>query len=91
MARRDTDASNKTGKFIMSAVINPNSAVTVASNKLAKSDQILQKSLDRLSSGRKIAQPSDDAGGLAVSTKLSATINRTRAVSTNIASNQSLL
>ncbi len=91
MARRDTDASNKTGKFIMSVVINPNSTVTVASNKLAKSNQILQKSLYRLSSGRKIDQPSDDAGGLAVSTKLSATINRTSAVSTNIASNQSLL
>ena len=91
MARRDTDASNKTEKFIMSVVINPNSAVTVASNKLAKSNQILQKSLDRLSSGRKIDQPSDDAGGLAVSTKLSATINRTSAVSTNIGSDQSLL
>lgn len=75
----------------MSVVINTNRAATVASNNLAKSNQMLQKSLNRLSSGMKIVQPSDDAGGLAVSMKLSATINRTSAVSTNIANAQSFL
>ena len=75
----------------MSVVINSNRAATVASNNLAKSNQMLQRSLNRLSSGMKIVQPSDDAGGLAVSMKLSATINRTNAVSTNIANAQSFL
>jgi len=45
---------------------------------------MLQKSLNRLSSGLKITAPSDDAGGLAVSIKLSAAIKRTDAVNTNI-------
>ncbi len=75
----------------MSVVINTNSAATVASNNLAKSNSLLQRSLNRLSSGMKIVKPSDDAGGLAVSMKLSATINRTNAVNTNIANAQSFL
>jgi len=75
----------------MSVVINTNSAATVASNNLAKSNSLLQRSLNRLSSGMKIVNPSDDAGGLAVSMKLSATINRTKAVNTNIANAQSFL
>ena len=68
----------------MSVVINTNSAATVASNNLATSNAMLQKSLNRLSSGSKIVSPSDDAGGLAVSMKLTATIHRTDAVNTNI-------
>ena len=75
----------------MSVVINTNSAATLASNNLAKSNSLLQRSLNRLSSGMKIVNPSDDAGGLAVSMKLSATINRTRAVNTNLANAQSFL
>lgn len=68
----------------MSVVINTNSAATVASNNLANSNAMLQRSLNRLSSGTKIVRPADDAGGLAVSMKLTATINRTAAVNTNI-------
>lgn len=68
----------------MSVVINTNSAATVASNNLATSNAMLQKSLNRLSSGSKIVSPADDAGGLAVSMKLTATIHRTDAVNTNI-------
>lgn len=75
----------------MSVVINTNSAATLASNNLANSNSLLQRSLNRLSSGMKIVKPSDDAGGLAVSMKLSATINRTKAVNTNIANAQSYL
>ena len=56
----------------MSVVINTNYAATIASNNLAASNANLQKSLNRLSSGSKIVNPSDDAGGLAVSMKLSA-------------------
>ena len=68
----------------MSVVINTNSSATVAANNLAMSNASLQRSLNRLSSGMKIVRPSDDAGGLAVSMKLSATINRTKAVNTNL-------
>jgi flagellin len=75
----------------MSVVINTNPAATVAYGNLATSNQNLQKSLNRLSSGYKIVQPSDDAGGLAVSMKLSAAIRRTDAAATNVANAQSFL
>ena len=75
----------------MSVVINTNHAATVASNNLAASSASLQKSLNRLSSGSKIVNPSDDAGGLAVSMKLSAAAVRQGAVSANIGNAVSLL
>jgi flagellin len=52
---------------------------------------MLQKSLNRLSSGSKIVSPADDAGGLAVSMKLSAAAKRQGAVSNNVANAVSLL
>jgi len=63
----------------MSVVINTNFAATVASNNLAASNAMLQKSMNRLSSGSKIVTPADDAGGLAVSMKLSAAATRSGA------------
>ena len=75
----------------MSVVINTNYAATVASNNLATSNSMLQKSLNRLSSGSKIVNPSDDAGGLAVSMKLSAAAVRQGAVASNIGNAVSLL
>ena len=75
----------------MSVVINSNYAATVAANNLATSSAMLQKSLNRLSSGSKIVSPSDDAGGLAVSMKLSATAQRQGAVNNNIGNAVSLL
>jgi len=75
----------------MSVVINTNYAATVASNNLATSNSMLQKSLNRLSSGSKIVNPSDDAGGLAVSMKLSAAAVRQGAVAANIGNAVSLL
>ena len=60
----------------MSVVINTNSAASIAANNLARSNSQLQASLNRLSSGSKIVNPSDDAGGLAVASKLSATSHR---------------
>ena len=75
----------------MSVVINTNYAATVASNNLATSNNMLQKSLNRLSSGSKIVNPSDDAGGLAVSMKLSAAAVRQGAVASNIGNAVSLL
>ncbi|HVS51291.1 MAG TPA: flagellin [Opitutaceae bacterium] len=75
----------------MSVVINTNSAATVASNNLAASNTMLQRSLNRLSSGSKIVNPSDDAGGLAVSMKLSAAAKRSGAAATNIGNAVSFL
>jgi flagellin len=60
----------------MSVVINTNYAASVAANNLSASNAMLQRSLNRLSSGSKIVSPSDDAGGLAVSMKLSAAAKR---------------
>jgi flagellin len=75
----------------MSVVINTNYSATVAANNLVSSNQSLQKSLNRLSSGTKIVNPSDDAGGLAVSMKLAAAARRQGAVSTNIGNSVSFL
>lgn len=75
----------------MSVVINTNYSATVASNNLAASNSALQKSLNRLSSGSKIVNPSDDAGGLAVSMKLSAAAKRQGAVASNIGNAVSFL
>ena len=75
----------------MSVVINTNYSATLASNNLATSNSMLQKSLNRLSSGSKIVSPADDAGGLAVSMKLSAAARRQGAVASNIGNAISLL
>ncbi len=75
----------------MSVVINSNFAATVASNNLAASNDMLQRSLNRLSSGSKIVNPADDAGGLAVSMKLSAAAKRSAAANTNIGNSISFL
>jgi flagellin len=75
----------------MSVVINTNYAATVASDNLAASSSNLQRSLNRLSSGSKIVNPSDDAGGLAVSLKLSAAAKRSAATSNNVGNAVSFL
>jgi len=75
----------------MSVVINTNFAATIAANNLAASNSNLQKSLNRLSSGSKIVTPSDDAGGLAVSMKLSAAARRSGAAYVNIGNTISFL
>ena len=63
--------------------INTNAAASSASYYLSKNNASLQN-LTRLSSGSRITQPADDAGGLAVSMKLSGTINRLSGVEKNI-------
>jgi flagellin len=52
---------------------------------------MLQKSLNRLSSGSKIVNASDDAGGVAVAGRLSAAAKRTGVVSANIGNALSFL
>jgi flagellin len=68
----------------MSVVINTNSAATTAAYNLSNTNVNLQRSLNRLSSGSRINSSSDDAGGLAVSMKMSASIRRTDATLANL-------
>jgi flagellin len=75
----------------MSVVINSNAAASIASNNLAASNSMLQRSLNRLSSGSKIVNPADDAGGLGVSMKLSAAAKRSAAANNNIGNSTSFL
>lgn len=67
----------------MPIVVNTNSAATTASFNLSKNAEALRKSLARLSSGNRITQPAEDAGGLAVAYRLDSTSRRTEAVLSN--------
>jgi flagellin len=67
----------------MPIVVNTNSAATTASFNLSKNAEALRKSLARLSSGNRITQPAEDAGGLAVAYRLDSTSRRTEAVLNN--------
>ena len=64
--------------------INTNSAATAAAYNLGNTNVNLQRSLNRLSSGSRINSSFDDAGGLAVSMKLSAALRRTEATQANV-------
>ena len=68
----------------MSLIINTNPAAIRASFNLTENNKQLQQSLTRLSSGKRITKPADDAGGLAVSMKLTSSISRTKAAISNI-------
>lgn len=71
--------------------INTNTASSLAALNLSRTNDSLQKSLQRLSSGYRINNSMDDAGGLAVSMKLSASIRRTEATQANVNNALSLL
>ena len=71
--------------------INTNTASSLAAYNLSSSNVNLQRSLQRLSSGSRINSSLDDAGGLAVSMKLSASIRRTEATQANVNNALSLL
>ncbi|NBV87848.1 MAG: flagellin, partial [Verrucomicrobia bacterium] len=64
--------------------INTNTSSSFASQNLQRASDLLQKSLSRLSSGSRIAAPQDDAGGLAVSLKLSAATKRSQTAATSV-------
>ena len=68
----------------MALSILTNAAANKASFSLNKNSSKLQESLTRLSSGKKINAPADDAGGLAVSMKLTSAIGRNKSVISNI-------
>lgn len=67
----------------MSISVNTNSTATTASFNLTTANNALRKSLARLSSGKRIVNPADDAAGLAVASKLDSRLSRTQAVRQN--------
>lgn len=75
----------------MSLSINTNTSASVSASNLNSTNTMLQRSLQRLSSGSRIVNSFDDAGGLAVSMKMSAAIRRTDATNINLQNSQSFL
>jgi flagellin len=71
--------------------VNTNMVSTWAAYNLNNTNTNLQRSLTRLSSGSRINSSYDDAGGLAVSMKMSAAIRRTEATQSNVNNAISLL
>ncbi|TVR53941.1 MAG: flagellin [Puniceicoccaceae bacterium] len=65
-------------------IINTNVNAINSARNLNQSQEMLSRSLSRLSSGTKIVQPSDDAAGLAVSEKMVAQNARNLAARTNV-------
>ena len=68
----------------MSLNISTNTAALRAGAYLAQNNSLLQRSLDRLASGKKLTTPVEDPGGLAVSMKLSSAINRVTGAQNNV-------
>ena len=68
----------------MPLTINTNATAAKASMHLNHNTEALRKSLSRLSSGSRITQPMDDAGGLAVSMKLESSIARLAGAHKNV-------
>ena len=68
----------------MPIVVNSNTTATIASFNLSHANDSLRKSLARLSSGKRIVSPADDAGGMAVAYKLNSKLIRTEAVRQNV-------
>ena len=54
--------------------INTNVAAELTANALARNQQLMSKSLERLSSGKRINSASDDAAGLAIASRMTAQI-----------------
>lgn len=75
----------------MPLTVNTNSAAASANYHLSRNQSALQKSLTRLSSGSRIVQPIDDAGGLAVSMKLESAIVRLNGAQKNVQNATSFL
>ena len=63
----------------MSITISSNQAASYTALNMKRSNNLLTKSLQRLSSGKRIVSPADDAGGLAVGLKLQSSLRRSAA------------
>jgi flagellin len=75
----------------MALVISSNFAASFAARTLEKNNDNLTRSLNRLSSGQRIVQPTDDAGGFAVQLKMKAAISRGAVAKNNIQNAISIL
>ena len=75
----------------MSLSINTNHAAVRASANLAMNNELLMKSMQCFSSGKRIIDTSDDAGGLAIAMKLNSSIEKLKGVSSNIKNSISFL
>ena len=75
----------------MPIVVNSNTTATTASFNLSHANDALRKSLARLSSGNRLVNPADDAGGMAVAYKLNSKLKRTEAVRHNVQNGLSYL
>src|SRR5210317_23288 len=75
----------------MSINISTNTAALRAGAYLAQNNTKLQRSFDRLASGKKLSSPIEDPGSLAVSMKLSASINRLAGAQNNVQNATSFL
>lgn len=72
-------------------IINTNVAALNTYNKLNKSQKNLRKSLERLSSGKRINQAADDAAGLAISQKMKAQLKGAAQAQRNVQDGISML
>ena len=68
----------------MALNISTNTAALRAGSQLSMNQARLQRSFDRLASGKKLSSPVENPGGLAVSMKLSAAINRLSGAQSNV-------
>ena len=75
----------------MGLVISTNLAAAFAARQVEKNHDGLVKSLNRLSSGQRIVNPYDDAGGMAVQLKMQAAVKRGAVAKNNIQNAISLL
>ena len=68
----------------MTLSVNTNTTASSSARMLNINHAQLQRSLTKLSTGKRINSPADDAGGLAVSMKMGAAIRRNSAVQNNV-------
>ena len=75
----------------MSFTISNNSAAASSNYYLGKNQDLLQTSIKRLASGKKLIAPSDDPGSLSVAMKLNASISRLSGARNNVQNATSFL
>jgi flagellin len=56
-------------------VINTNTAAAVTANALTKNERAMSQAMERLSTGQRINSASDDAAGLAISSRMTSQVN----------------
>jgi flagellin len=67
-------ADQKIKEEFAMTVINTNVGATITQNALAKNDRLMGQAMERLSTGKRINSASDDAAGLAISSRMTAQI-----------------